>query len=262
MSAPIFWRQENIRGDYKISKTWSLMSRYTQDAWSQPFPSTLGFWGDDRYPSIESNWIQPGNQATVKLTKLFGNTAVNDFQVSWAFNNITVGLTGDNPGLNAQINASYTPLFGIQISSAATISYPIFWGGLGNGANSDTLWEQGPWHNNEELYIIKDDFSKVMGATPSRSASLAAQTRRMNWSAAPTLRPPTTGASVAATLRPQSMALSLAINSGNDTGNGTFNALWYGSLWGFGETQVNRFAQAAGRTSSSTTATTGRRSAI
>src|SRR5256885_690970 len=43
LTAPIFWRQENLRVDYKLGKTWSVFGRYTQDHWSQPYPSTLGF---------------------------------------------------------------------------------------------------------------------------------------------------------------------------------------------------------------------------
>ncbi|PYV87289.1 MAG: hypothetical protein DMG90_18645, partial [Acidobacteria bacterium] len=106
LTAPIYWREENIRVDYKPTATWSVMGRYTHDAWSQPFPSTLGFWGDDKYPSVETSWIQPGWQATIKLTKLFGSTSVNDFQVSYAGNRITATRAGTNPGLNNQITAA------------------------------------------------------------------------------------------------------------------------------------------------------------
>ena len=92
--------------DYRLGSGWSLFGRYTQDHWSQPFPSTLGFWGDDPYPSVESSWIQPGYQATIKLTKLFGSTAVNDFQISYAANRITANRSGTNPGLNDAITAA------------------------------------------------------------------------------------------------------------------------------------------------------------
>ena len=97
LTSPIYWRQENARVDYKLGSTWTLMGRYTHDAWSQPYPSTLGFWGDDVYPSVESSWIQPGAQATIKLTKLFGSTAVNDFQVSYSMNRINADLSGNRP---------------------------------------------------------------------------------------------------------------------------------------------------------------------
>src|SRR5262249_368280 len=76
LTAPIYWREENVRIDFKPASTWSIMGRYTHDSWSQPFPSTLGFWGDDIYPSVETSWIQPGVQGTIKVTKLFGSNAV------------------------------------------------------------------------------------------------------------------------------------------------------------------------------------------
>ncbi len=178
LTAPIFWRQESFRGDYKLGKTWSIFGRYTQDHWSQPAPSTLGFWGDDKYPSVESNWLQPGYQATVKLTKLLGSSAVNDFQISYAANRITV--TVSDPGnLVSQINAAQQPFFPYsQKFDGTKIGYPVFWGGLGSGANSDNLWTQGPWHNNEELYILKDDFSKVSGAHTFKVGFLASNNRK------------------------------------------------------------------------------------
>src|SRR5258708_7018280 len=82
LSAPVPWREDNVRVDFKITPTWSLMGRFTNDDWSQPYPSTLSYWGDDIYPTIEGSWKQPGRQATVKLTKLLGNTAVNNLQFS------------------------------------------------------------------------------------------------------------------------------------------------------------------------------------
>jgi hypothetical protein len=225
LTAPIFWRQESVRADYKLGKTWSILGRYTQDHWSQPAPSTLGFWGDDKYPSVESNWIQPGYQATVKLTKLLGTSAVNDFQVSYAANRITVTVGGTDPGLIDQINAAQQPFFPYsQKFDGTKIGYPVFWGGLGNGANSDNLWTQGPWHNNEELYILKDDFSKVTGAHTFKVGFLASNNKKNELVNCSSCEAPNYwGAQT------------------NDTGNGTFNALWNQVLWGWGELQTNPF---------------------
>jgi hypothetical protein len=222
-NAPIYWREENIRVDYKLGKTWSIFGRYTQDHWSQPFPSTLGFWGDDRYPSIETSWSQPGYQATVKITKLIGSSAVNDFQVSYAANKINATRAGTNPGLNDQINAAYTPYFPWSTKKFGTQdSYPIFWGGLGNGANSDNLWSQAPWHNNEQLYILKDDFSKVKGAHTFKVGFLASNNQKNE------IVNPSDG----------DVPSYWGANA-NNTNNGTFNALWNQVTWGFGESQVN-----------------------
>jgi hypothetical protein len=196
LKSPIYWREESIRTDYKLSKTWSIFGRYTQDHWQQPSPSTLGYWGDDRYPSVDPNWTQPGYQATVKLTKLLGSTAVNDFQLSYAANRITVTAGGTNPGLVPAINASYQTYFPTSDKFLGTqVGYPVFWGGLGDGnvGTSDNLWNMGPWHNNEELYILKDDFSKVHGSHTFKVGFLASNNRKNELSGARPERPRATG---------------------------------------------------------------------
>jgi len=227
LKAPIYWREENIRMDYQLSKTWSVMGRYTQDHWSNPSPSTLGYWGDDNYPSVDPNWSQPGYQATVKITKLLGSTAVNDFQVSYAANRITVTAGGSNPGIVQQINNSYQSYFPLSDKyNGINMGYPVFWGGLGSGASSQTLWNMGPWHNNEELYILKDDFSKVHGAHTFKVGFLASNNRKNELSGGTSGEAPGYWGANA-----------------NNTNNGTFNALWNQVTWGFGENQTNPFAE-------------------
>jgi hypothetical protein len=229
LTAPIYWREENIRADYKINSSWSIFGRYTHDSWSQPFPSTLGFWGDGLYPSVESSWIQPGQQATVKLTKLLGNTAVNDFQVSYAANRITATRTGTNPGLNDQITAALPPDFPIsEKESGAHLGYPIFWGGLGNGADSSDLWTQAPWHNNEQLLILKDDFSKVWASHTFKVGFLATNNQKNELVNGSSGEAPNFG--------------GLATGS-VDSGNGAYNALWSDVTWNASELQTNPFGQ-------------------
>jgi hypothetical protein len=236
VTSPIKWREENIRMDYKLGKTWSLFGRYTQDHWNQPSPSTLGYWGDDRYPSVDPNWTQPGYQATIKLTKLIGSTAVNDFQVSYAANKITVTRGGTNPGLVDQINASYNTFFPTSdkfFGQGKQYGYPVFWGGLGNGANSDNLWNMGPWHNNEDLYILKDDFSKVSGSHTFKVGFLASNNKKNE----------VTGGTSAEAPNYWGVDGGPAAKPNPDSKNGAFNALWDQTLWGFGEAQTNPFAQ-------------------
>jgi hypothetical protein len=228
LAAPIYWRQESIRMDYRLGKGWTVFGRYTQDHWSQPYPSTLGFWGDDIYPSVESSWIQPGYQATIKLTKVFSGTAVNDFQISYAANRITATRAGSNPGLNDQINQVFKPDFPISDKqSGAQMGYPIFWGGLGNGADSDNLWTQAPWHNNEALYILKDDFSKVVGNHTFKVGFLGSTNQKnelVNGSSG------------------ENTNFSGVVGT-STSGNGTFDALWAGRLWQASESQTNPFSQ-------------------
>jgi hypothetical protein len=229
LTSPIYWREENVRIDYKLGKTWNIMGRYTQDHWNQPSPSTLGYWGDDNYPSVDPNWIQPGYQATVKLTKLLGNTAVNDFQVSYAANRITVSSGGTNPGIVQDINASYNTVFPLADKFLGKdMGYPVFWGGLGNGADSQTLWNMGPWKNNEELYILKDDFSKVHGAHTFKVGFLASNNKKNELSGGTSGEAPG--------------YWGVDGDSGPNSGNGTFNALWNATFWGFDESQTNPFS--------------------
>jgi len=227
LTSPIDWREENVRMDYQLGKTWSLFGRFTQDHWNQPSPSTLGYWGDDNYPSVDPNWTQPGYQATIKLTKLLGSTAVNDFQLSYAANRITVTAGGTNPGIVQQINASYQTFYPTSDKLLGNqVGYPVFWGGLGSGANSQNLWNMGPWHNNEELYIAKDDFSKVHGAHTFKVGFLASNNRKNEVSGGTSGEAPNYWGAAS-----------------NDTGNGAFNALWNQTTWGFGESQTNPFAE-------------------
>ena len=236
LTAPIYWRQESIRMDYRLGSGWSLFGRYTQDHWSQPFPSTLGFWGDDPYPSVESSWIQPGYQATIKLTKLFGSTAVNDFQISYAANRIKADRAGTNPGLNDQIGKVFTPDFPLSDKqSGANMGYPVFWGGLGNGADSADLWTQAPWHNNEALYILKDDFSKVVGAHTFKVGFLASNNQKNELVNGTSEENTQFGGVVGLDdTRPDAADSSL---------NGTFDALWAGRVWSASESQTNPFSE-------------------
>jgi hypothetical protein len=230
LTAPIYWREENIRVDYRPAASWSIMGRYTHDSWSQPFPSTLGFWGDDKYPSVETSWIQPGVQATIKITKLFGANAVNDFQVSFAGNRITANRSGTNPGLNDQILGVLKPDYPLSDkTSGSQLGYPVFWGGLGNGADSDDLWTQAPWHNNEQLFIYKDDFSKVVGNHTFKVGFLASNNQKNEL--------------VNGSSEENANFWGVSTDDGPDSTNGTFNALWNQPVWGGSELQTNPFGQ-------------------
>jgi Carboxypeptidase regulatory-like domain/TonB-dependent Receptor Plug Domain len=232
LAAPVRWREESVRADWKPTSTWSVMGRYTQDHWSQPFPSTLGFWGDDQYPSIESNWAQPGYQATVKVTKLFGSTAVNDFQVSYAANKINITRGGLNPGLNDTINQLAPPFFPYSEKLQGTkIGYPGFWGGCGvDCATGDSLWTQAPWHNNENLYVLKDDFSKVVKNHTFKVGFLVSSNQKNEM---------VNGESSENAFYGGVSNFTGAI----DTGNGAFNMLWDQVKWNGSELQTNPYSR-------------------
>ncbi len=241
-NASVPWREDNVRVDFKITNTLSIMGRYTNDSWQNPFPSTLGYWGDDIYPSVEGNWTQPGRQATIKLTKLFGGTAVNDFQVSYAANKISVsqGGTGQN-GLTpiqivSAINAASPSFFNPanKFGGPAGLGQPLFWSALtgtgnfqGQGGAVGGISDMGPWYNNEQLLILKDDFSKVHANHTFKVGFIATNNQKNEIN------------SNASNANSQYWSTASAAGS---SGNGVFDLLWNQSTWGGSEVTSNAYA--------------------
>src|SRR5579864_3277854 len=254
LGSPVPWREDDVRGDFHVTKTLSLMGRYTFDNWAQPFPSTLSYWGDDLWPGVESSWAQPSRQVTLKLTKLLGSTAVNDLQVSYAANAINITRSGS--GINIPANSlgiaagHLDPTAYTQMLNAASLPYfplagkalginmgqPLFWGNgivgavsiTGGQGGFDTI---GPWHNNEQLLILTDNFSKVVGTHTFKAGFLATQNqkneRNQNASGENGAYWSTTGDSWGGT---------------PSSGNGVFDMLNVGTEWGWGEQSTNPFA--------------------
>ena len=160
---PVDWREEAIRGDWNVTKKTSLMLKFTQDAWANSLHAdeAAGLWGDSDYPALSDTWNQPGKMSIAKLTTTISNTAVNDFQFSWSGNRIYISQAGDNPSLNAAINAVMPRLFPFTDKIHGTkVPEPTFWAGT---TPSGLLGIQGPWVNRQDLFVWKDDFSKVAG---------------------------------------------------------------------------------------------------
>jgi len=160
LNTPINWRQENGRVDYSITNASRLMVRYTQDAWNNNSPNLNGnLWGDDPFPAVDSNWDQPGRSLVASLNQTLGSKAVNTLQFSYSANKITVTRGGTDAALNGQI-LQLIPF--VQGSAnheyAGDEGHPVFWGGA-----YQSLWNEAPFHNNQDLYVLKDDYSLVFG---------------------------------------------------------------------------------------------------
>ena len=161
LTTPLNWRQENIRLDYEATAANRIMVRYTQDTWTNNSPNNFGnLWGDDPFPAVDSNWDQPGKSFVASLNQTIGSKAVNTLQFSYSANKITVTRGGTNPELNQTINGLLPPIF----PSSGHLyggdeGHPVFWGGGGY----DALWNEAPFHNNQDLFVFKDDYSLVFG---------------------------------------------------------------------------------------------------
>ena len=152
---PIKTRQDSIRGDVNISKKMNLLVKYTNETWTHASASG-NFWGDSPFPTLASDWNQPSHSFAVKLATTLSSTSVNEFQFSRAGNDIIITTNAAGVALNNDIASKFPTVF----PKAAGQGLPTFWGADGYPA----LWHQAPWQNHEDLFIWKDDFSKVSGS--------------------------------------------------------------------------------------------------
>ncbi len=161
VDTPINWRQENLRLDWTISDRTRAMFRYTQDSWQNNAPSLqANLWGDDPFPAVDSNWDQPSRSLVAQLSQNIGSSAINTLQFSYSANEINVNRGGTNAGLNAEILAAIPPLFPVSgYEYGDQRGHPVFWGGGGYAA----LWNEAPFRNNQDLFVIRDDYSVVFG---------------------------------------------------------------------------------------------------
>jgi hypothetical protein len=152
---PINTRQDSVRGDINLTKNMNLMVKYTNETWTH-LNASNNFWGDSPFPTLSSDWDQPSHSFAVKLATTLSSTSVNEFQFSRAGNDIKITTSPSTEALNNEIASKFPTVF----PKAEGQGLPTFWGADGYPA----LWHQAPWQNHEDLFIWKDDFSKVSGA--------------------------------------------------------------------------------------------------
>jgi hypothetical protein len=160
---PIDTRQDLIRGDVTITKNMNLMVRWINEAWYHESASG-NFWGDSPFPTLSSDWEQPSQSFAIKLATTLSSTAVNEFQFSRAGNDIIITTNPAGEALNADIAAKFPTVFPREEG----VGLPTLWAADGYAA----LWHQAPWANHEDLFIWKDDFSKVIGSHDLKMGAL------------------------------------------------------------------------------------------
>jgi Carboxypeptidase regulatory-like domain len=179
VTTPVDWNQYHIRGDYNLSAASRIMVRYTQDGWKngksgEPSANTQ-LWGDDDFPGVDSNWDQPAKSFVASLSQTFGSSATNSIQFSYSANKIEVTRGGTNPGQAAEIVSLLQPIIPVSEKFyGAGISHPVFWGGSGYEA----LWNEALFNNNQDLYVLKDDYTKVFGKHFLKAGALVSWNRK------------------------------------------------------------------------------------
>jgi Carboxypeptidase regulatory-like domain len=155
LSSAVRWREENIRGDYNLTKRHTIMFKYTQDNWTNPAP-VLGYWGDDAFPQLESNWAQPSKSIVGKLTSTIGSNLINTAAFSYSNNRIIITPGGTTPNLVQTLTTDFPTLFPENLKTHK-YGEPI----INLGPNSPQMIA--PWNNGENLYNARDDLSWIHG---------------------------------------------------------------------------------------------------
>ena len=158
LSSAVFWREENARGDYYLTKSQMVMFKYTQDSWSNPAPN-LGYWGDDAFPQLQSSWAQPSKSLVGKLTSTIGTHLINDVAFAYSNNRILITPGGSNPSLTGTLTTDFPTLFPENLKSHK-VGVPT----INLGANGGTPQMIAPWNNGENLYSVRDDLSWIHGS--------------------------------------------------------------------------------------------------
>ena len=166
---PINTRQDSIRGDVNITGNMNVMVRWINEYWIHGVASG-NFWGDSPFPTLSSDWDQPSHSFAVKVTNTLSSTSVNEFTFSRAGNDIIITTAASSKALNDEIASKFPTVF----PRPEGFGLPTLWGGGGYPA----LWHQAPWRNEEDLFIWKDDFSKVAGAHDLKFGVLFSNNRK------------------------------------------------------------------------------------
>jgi hypothetical protein len=224
-TSPINWYEFNVRMDYNIDHANTLMFRWTQDSWSNKAPNLYtNLWGDDPWPSLESNWSQPSKQVAGRLTSTLGTTWVNDLEFAYSNNRINITPGGTDPGLLAATTAAIPPLWPLSFKTFP-VGIPTIWGGFGNYGPGQNLWMIAPWVNSLDIYTVRDDVSKVLGAHTIRFGAFFGWDGKNEMNGANSQQYPTFGTADWATTMP--------------TGNNLANVLVPGAKWTLSEPSVN-----------------------
>ncbi len=229
---PVKWDQINARVDWTLGQSTRMMVRYTQDSWTAS-ASPNGLWGDDPFPVVASDWDQPGKSLVAQLNRNIGSSMVNALTFSYSANKINVTRGGDNPELATQLAEAIPTAYPADIKSRGGAGQPgAMWGSLGNYGGG-ILWNQAPWTNNQDLFVLKDDFSAVFGKHFVKAGFLLSTNKKNEEPAN------TTQESVQVNGTYGFRAPNGQISNGLTTQNTIANWLLQGMVWNTSEIQAN-----------------------
>ena len=120
-----------------------------------------GLWGDDSFPSVNSDWKWVGRNAVLDITNTLSPRLVNEFEAGYSHNNITfvTGRTSD-PALASRAGFTYTELFPQTSGSFPTVNSVEAFGSV---SGSVLIAHQAPFFNKTDNYMFKDSLALTFG---------------------------------------------------------------------------------------------------
>lgn len=101
-----------IRWDHVIGAKATFMANYMQTNTPLAGLNSSGFWGDDNFPSVNSDWNTKAKLVTLKLTTVISSRTVNDFQFGYSNNVIDIKTSSvSDKTLASRSGFTYTELF-------------------------------------------------------------------------------------------------------------------------------------------------------
>jgi outer membrane receptor protein involved in Fe transport len=144
-----------IRWDHQFGAKATLMANYMQTNTPLAGLNSSGFWGDDNFPSVNSDWNTKAKIANIKLTTVISTRTVNDFQFGYSTNVIDIKTsTVSDPTLASRAGFTYTELF-----PETSGSFPAL--NLNDGF--DMLQHTAPFFDLTHNFQYRDDLTHSFG---------------------------------------------------------------------------------------------------
>jgi hypothetical protein len=161
VNTPINWRQENLRVDWSINNKSHLMVRYTQDSWTNK--------GAERRREPVGRRPVPGGRLELGPAGPLAHRAVHPEHRRARGQHAHLHVLGQrdhrdarrrHSSLNDQINAAIRDLSGQHQGVRRQPRPP---GVLRRESYGDDLQNMAPFKNNQNLFVLKDDYSAGFG---------------------------------------------------------------------------------------------------
>jgi hypothetical protein len=147
------WREDSARWDHYFTDRSNLMLNWIHDTWAQ---DNTALWGDAPNPAIASDWSQPSNAATARLTHIWSQHLLGTIQFSYSDNDISWVSSKSCPtSLCSRQGFTYSEIYPETNGQFPTL--------LGTGEGFTTLEHLPPYSNRTDIVQLTPNMDYVFG---------------------------------------------------------------------------------------------------